>query len=90
MYITFQELRQIKHSLPTGSVKRIADDLNVEEQTVRNYFGAMKYKDGRIVGKHIQPGPDGGYVDLEDDTILKAARRIISESGIQEAAPSEN
>ena len=90
MYITFQELRQIKHSLPTGSVKRIAEDLNVEEQTVRNYFGAMKYKDGRIVGKHIQPGPDGGYVDLEDDTILKAARKIISESGIHEAEPSEN
>ena len=90
MYITVQELRQIKHSLPTGSVKRIADELNVEEQTVRNYFGAMKYKDGRIVGKHIQPGPDGGYVDLEDDTILKVARKIISESGIHEAAPSEN
>ncbi len=90
MYITFQELRQIKHSLPTGSVKRIADDLNVEEQTVRNYFGAMKYKDGRIVGKHIQPGPDGGYVDLEDDTILKAARKLIAESGVHETAPSEN
>ncbi len=90
MYITFQELRQIKHSLPTGSVKRIADDLNVEEQTVRNYFGAMKYKDGRIVGKHIQPGPDGGYVDLEDDTILKAARKIIAESGVHETSPSEN
>ena len=90
MYITFQELRQVKHSLPTGSVKRIADELNVEEQTVRNYFGAMKYKDGRIVGKHIQPGPDGGYVDLEDATILNAARKIISEQGIQEAAPSEN
>jgi len=90
MYITFQELRQIKHSLPTGSVKRLADELNVEEQTVRNYFGAMKYKDGRIVGKHIQPGPDGGYVDLEDDTILKAARKIIADSGIHEAAPSEN
>ncbi len=90
MYITFQELRQIKHSLPTGSVKRIADELNVEEQTVRNYFGAMKYKDGSIVGKHIQPGPDGGYVDLEDDTILKAARKIISDSGVHEISPSEN
>ena len=43
MNITFEELRRIKHALPTGSVKRIADELNIEEQTVRNYFGAKKY-----------------------------------------------
>ena len=42
MYITFKELRNIKHSLPTGSVARIASELNIEEQTVRNYFGAKK------------------------------------------------
>ncbi|MDX1477562.1 MAG: DNA-binding protein [Saprospiraceae bacterium] len=90
MYITFKELRQIKHSLPTGSVKRIAEELNVEEQTVRNYFGAQKYQDGQIVGKHIQPGPDGGYVDLEDDTILNVAKRIIAEAQAGVEAPSEN
>lgn len=80
MYITFEELRRIKHQLPTGSVHRIAEELKIEEQTVRNYFGAKKYEDGRIVGKHIQPGPDGGYVELDDDTILTVARRIIAES----------
>lgn len=91
MYITFQELRRIKHSLPTGGVKRIAQELNIEEQTVRNYFGAQKYQDGQIVGKHIQPGPDGGYVALEDDTILKLAKRIIAESRAgAEEVPSEN
>lgn len=80
MYITFEELRRIKHALPTGSVKRIADELQVEEQTVRNYFGAKKYENGQIVSQHIQPGPDGGIVSLEDDTILNLARKIIEES----------
>ena len=90
MYITFKELRQIKHSLPTGSVSRIADELEVEEQTVRNYFGAKKYENGQIVAAHVQPGPDGGYVELEDDTILNIARRIISEAGAGVTASSEN
>jgi predicted transcriptional regulator len=80
MYITFDELRRIKHALPTGSVKRIADELQMEEQTVRNYFGAKKYENGQIVSQHIQPGPDGGIVSLEDETILSVARRIIEES----------
>jgi hypothetical protein len=80
MYITFDELRRIKHALPTGSVKRIADELHLEEQTVRNYFGAKKYENGQIVSQHIQPGPDGGIVSLEDETILTVARRIIEES----------
>ena len=80
MHISFKELRDIKHSLPTGSVKRIAEELNIDEQTVRNYFGAKKYEDGNIVGNHIQPGPDGGFVEIEDDTILNLARKIISET----------
>ncbi|MEL6864481.1 MAG: DNA-binding protein [Bacteroidota bacterium] len=79
MNITFKELRQIKHSLPTGSIKRIASELHMEEQTVRNYFGAQKYRNGQITGRHVQPGPDGGIVNLKDTTILDAARRIISE-----------
>lgn len=80
MNITFKELRRIKHSLPTGSVSRIANELNIDEQTVRNYFGAKKYEDGEIVGSHVQPGPDGGIVSLEDTTILDLAMRIIEES----------
>ena len=80
MNITFRELRRIKHQLPTGSVDRIAKELDVEPQTVRNYFGAKKYENGSIIGKHIQPGPDGGIVSLKDTTILDAAKRIISES----------
>ncbi|MCB0653636.1 MAG: DNA-binding protein [Saprospiraceae bacterium] len=79
MNISFNELREIKHNLPTGSVKRIAETLGIEEQTVRNYFGANKFGDGEIVEKHVQPGPDGGIVFLEDTTILELAKQMIEE-----------
>lgn len=80
MNITFEELRQIKHQLPTGSVSRIAKELNLDEQTVRNYFGAMKYDNGQYDGKHIQPGPHGGIVNLEDTSILELAKKILKET----------
>lgn len=80
MHITFEELRRIKHNLPTGSIHKIASELDIQEQTVRNYFGAMKYDDGKIVGKHIQPGPDGGFVTLADAKILETAKKLISAS----------
>ncbi len=83
MNISFNELRKIKHSLPTGSVAKIANELNIDEQTVRNYFGAKKYEDGTIVGKHMQPGPNGGIVNIEDTTILKIARKILSNTQAQ-------
>jgi hypothetical protein len=80
MNITFDELRQIKHQLPTGSVKRIAETLNIEEQTVRNYFGATKFENGTTVGTHYQPGPNGGIVHIDDTTILDLAKKIIQEA----------
>ena len=80
MNITYEDLRKIKHSLPTGGVSRIAQKLNIEEQTVRNYFGAKKYQNGEVVNLHIEPGPHGGIVHLEDETILKIAQEIIQES----------
>lgn len=83
MYITFNELRDIKHKLPTGSVKRIAEALDIDEQTVRNYFGAHKYEDGDIADLHTQPGPDGGIVTFEDTRILEMARQIIAEADIE-------
>ena len=79
MNITFNELRKIKHSLPTGSITKIASQLNLEEQTVRNYFGAKKYSEGGVVELHVQPGPDGGIVNIEDTAILDAAKKILSE-----------
>lgn len=79
MNITFDELRRIKHALPHGSIARIALDLGIEEQTVRNYFGAHHYEDGAVVDFHLEPGPDGGIVHLEDTTILERARAILAE-----------
>ncbi|MCB0606335.1 MAG: DNA-binding protein [Lewinellaceae bacterium] len=83
MIITFNELRDIKHKLPTGSVARIANELKIKEQTVRNYFGANKFEDGDYAGKHLEPGPDGGIVNLEDTAILKAALKILEENQIE-------
>lgn len=80
MNITFEELRRVKHSLPTGSIHRIANELQVEEQTVRNYFGAHKYTDGQLVEFHLEPGPGGGIVHLEDDTIYNRALQILNDS----------
>ena len=80
MNITFEELRNIKHKLPTGSIAKIARRLRIKEQTVRNYFGANDFQDGAITDKHVQPGPKGGIVNLEDTTILDIARKMIRES----------
>ncbi|PKP19148.1 MAG: DNA-binding protein [Bacteroidetes bacterium HGW-Bacteroidetes-21] len=80
MAITFNELRKIKDSLPDGSMQQIADKLSVSIETVRNYFGGTNYKDGEIAGFHIEQGPDGGIVDLDDTTILELAMKIIHEN----------
>lgn len=80
MNITFDELRRIKHALPTGSVSKIASELNIEEQTVRNYFGAKKFENGQVVGCHIEPGPDGGIVHLDDDIIINVAKRMLADA----------
>ena len=62
--ITFNELRRLKDSLPDGSTHRIADELGISVETVRNYFGGHNFKDGKSCGIHIEPGPDGGLVCL--------------------------
>ena len=78
--ISFNELRKIKDSLPDGSTHRIADELGVTVETVRNYFGGQNYKDGKSCGVHIEPGPDGGIVVLDDAAILDRALEILAES----------
>ena len=78
--ITFNELRRIKESLPTGSMHRIADELNLSVETVRNFFGGQNFKQGESVGIHLEPGPDGGLVMLDDTTVLDKALLILKES----------
>jgi hypothetical protein len=77
--ITFNELRKVKDSLPSGSMTRIADELGLEKETVRNYFGGHNFREGSSIGVHIEPGPDGGLVMLDDTNILDIAYRILEE-----------
>ena len=77
MTITFNELRRIKDSLPSGSIRKIATELNLSVETVRNYFGGANYKNGKSIGVHIEQGPDGGVVVLDDDTILNMAKGFL-------------
>ena len=78
--ITFNELRRIKESLPSGSMHRIADELNMTVETVRNFFGGHNFKNGKSVGIHLEPGPDGGLVMLDDTTVLEKALQILRET----------
>lgn len=78
--ITFNELRKIKDSLPDGSMHRIADELGLEVDTVRNFFGGHNFKDGKCVGIHIEAGPDGGLVTLDDTTVLDKALALLNEA----------
>ena len=78
--ITFNELRRIKDSLPSESMHRIADGLNMTVETVRNFFGGHNFKNGKSVGIHLEPGPDGGLVMLDDTTVLEKALQILRET----------
>ena len=63
--ITFNELRRLKDRLPDGSTHRIADELGISVETVRNYFGGYNYKDGKSCGIHT--------------TIFERALQILAE-----------
>lgn len=76
--ITFNELRRIKDMLPSGSMQKIATELDIDVQTVRNYFGGDDYDEGKTVGSHFEQGPNGGVVKLDDTTILEKAREMLN------------
>ncbi|GAB6007545.1 DNA-binding protein [Dysgonomonas reticulitermitis] len=75
--IKFTELRRIKDNLPDGSIHQIAENLQLPVETVRNYFGGSNYNKGQSCGVHLEPGPDGGYVSLDDTTILDMALEMM-------------
>jgi len=77
--ITFDELRKIKDQLPSGSMRKIADRLDMNEDTVRNYFGGTNFDKGQTIGIHFEQGPGGGIVTFDDTTILDMAKQMISE-----------
>ncbi|WP_163717157.1 DNA-binding protein [Mangrovibacterium lignilyticum] len=76
--ITFNELRKIKDSLPEGTIHQLANEFNLEVETVRNYFGGANYDRGRSVGIHVEPGPNGGIVLLDDTQILERAEQLLT------------
>ena len=82
--ITFNELRRIKNRLPEGSIHTIADKLNLPVQSVRNYFGGSNYDFGIHMGVHVEPGPEGGIVVLDDPTILDMALDILDKQKLKE------
>lgn len=75
--MTFNELRKLKDQLPSGSMKKIADNLNLDEETVRNYFGGRNFEKGQSIGVHFEQGPGGGVVKFDDTTILDMATGMI-------------
>ena len=77
--ISFNELRQIKDSLPDGSIHKIATALGITDETVRNYFGGQNYRFGSCVGVHLEEGPNGGTIELDDPAILNMAIDILKE-----------
>lgn len=68
---TFNKLREVKDSLPHGSSAVIAEELGITADDVRNFFSGTATN-----GYHIEPGPDGGVVVLDDTKILDVALRI--------------
>ena len=73
MNITFNELRDIKDSLPDGSIHQIAKELDLNVETVWNYFGGYTHPEGKPMGVHLEGGADGGVVRLDDTRILDIA-----------------
>ena len=45
------------------------------------YFLLSRYKlkEGKSVGIHLEPGPDGGLVMIDDTTVLERALKILDE-----------
>jgi len=77
MVLTFEELRKVKDSLPHGAMEKIANELQLDVQTVRNYFGSDHFEHDNFVGAHYESGVHGGYVKLDDERIYDTAVKLI-------------
>ena len=51
--ITFNELRKVKDSLPSGSMHRIADELGFAVDTVRNFFRRTQFQGREKASEYI-------------------------------------
>lgn len=77
--ITFNDLRKVKDNLPSGSIKLLSKEFNMTEETIRNYFGGSNYTKGKSVGIHMESGPNGGIVLIDDSTIFDRAKQLITD-----------
>ena len=78
MITTFEELRKVKDRLPNGSMQKIADELGINVETVRSYFGGTNYEEGGASGGiHFEKGGQGGVVKINDTTIYEEALKIL-------------
>ena len=76
--ITFSQLRKIKDQLPDGSIRKIADEpAHVLRRPSGITFGGWNFDRGQSAGIHIEKGPEGGIVTIEDTTILDLAERML-------------
>ena len=87
--ISFNELRELKDKLPDDNIRQIASELDIKPETIKNYFSGYNYKEGRSAGIHIEPGPDGGIVVLDDTTIFDKALKILGLDDYPESDPVE-
>ena len=78
---TFNRLRDVKDSLPHGSMDVIANELGIASDEVRAFFNGEGTTE---TGYHIEPGPDGGIVIINDTRILDIAlrRAWLKENGL--------
>lgn len=70
---TFNRLREVKDSLPHGSMDAIAAELGIAADDVRAFFNGQGTAES---GYHIEPGCDGGIVTIENSHILEVALLI--------------
>ena len=81
---TFNKLREVKDSLPKGSSAVIAEELGIAADDVRAFFNGTATN-----GYHIEPGPDGGLVRIDDTTVLDKALAILEEVKAAETPAAE-
>lgn len=82
MVISFEKLRQVKDSLPSGSMRRIADELGINIETVRNSFGGTNFDNGVSIGVHFEQGPNGGFVRLDNPEIYECALKLMEKAEV--------
>lgn len=74
---TFNRLREVKDSLPHGSMDRIAEEVGMSGEEVRSFFRGETSDHNGI---HMEQGPEGGVIEMDNTRILEVALRLAWES----------